>query len=115
MYKTVKILQFFSQICWLSYFLIQYGVNSLIHMQRKDGNNSLMLLSKASHSRRKVLFFFSGEDTLKRNPSMFGFLNVIRRLVTEILILTSKTLEPLRLADFAAYACSLFLSCMNTG
>jgi len=60
-------------------------------MQRKDGNNSLMLLFKVSHSRRKVLFFFSGEDTLKRNPSRFGFMNaiqLIRKLVTEILFMT---------------------------
>lgn len=46
-----------------------------------------MRLSEASHSRRKVLSFSSGEDMLKRNPSEFLILR----------ILTPKVAGPVRL------------------
>lgn len=80
-------------------------------MLRKDGNNSLMLLFKAFHSRRKVLSFSSGEDTLKRNPSRFGYMNVDEK----ILFSTSKTLQPAKTGRFCSLCIFIVLSSMNTG
>lgn len=58
----------FSPILWPFRFPfhIQLGIIRLTLMQRKDGSNLLMLLSKQFHKRGTELFFFCGETLLSR-------------------------------------------------